>query len=82
MTSGSPSSTCCASTAQTPINGVIVGISISDVIGHTEEQLEQTAKTLRTRIDEVMTSPPDGGPRSTSSSRRSTHRGLSRRSRT
>lgn len=41
--------------AETPINGVIVGISISDVIGHTEEQLEQTAKTLRTRIDEVMT---------------------------
>lgn len=40
---------------QTPINGMLVAISIADVVGATEEQLEQTAKTLRQRIDEVMT---------------------------
>src|SRR6185437_9673180 len=40
---------------QTPINGILVGISISDIIGSTEEQVEQTAKTLRARVDEVMT---------------------------
>jgi type VI secretion system protein ImpL len=38
-----------------PINGVLVGISIEDVIGATEEKAEQTAKALRARIDEVMT---------------------------
>ncbi|MBX3231381.1 MAG: type VI secretion system membrane subunit TssM [Labilithrix sp.] len=40
---------------KTPINGVLVGISIADVVGATEEQAEQTAKALRARIDEVMT---------------------------
>lgn len=38
-----------------PINGVLVAISITDVVGATEEQAEQTAKALRARIDEVMT---------------------------
>lgn len=41
--------------AQTPINGMLVSIAITDVIGATEEQVEQTAKTLRARVDEVMT---------------------------
>lgn len=41
--------------AKTPINGVLVAISIADVVGATEEQLEATAKALRARIDEVMT---------------------------
>jgi type VI secretion system protein ImpL len=40
---------------KTPVNGVIVAISIADVIGATEEQVEQTAKALRARIDEVIT---------------------------
>ncbi|HVJ90954.1 MAG TPA: type VI secretion system membrane subunit TssM, partial [Labilithrix sp.] len=40
---------------RTPINGILVGVSIADVIGATEEQIETLAKTLRTRIDEVMT---------------------------
>ena len=40
---------------QTPINGMLVSIAITDVIGATEEQVEQTAKTLRARVDEVMT---------------------------
>jgi type VI secretion system protein ImpL len=38
-----------------PVNGVLVAISIADVVGATEEQLETTAKALRARIDEVMT---------------------------
>lgn len=38
-----------------PVNGVLVAISVSDVVGMTEEQLETMAKTLRSRIDEVMT---------------------------
>ena len=41
--------------SKTPINGVLVALSIADVVGATEEQVEATAKTLRTRIDEVMT---------------------------
>lgn len=41
--------------AKTPINGVLVAISVADVVGATEEHLEATAKALRARIDEVMT---------------------------
>lgn len=41
--------------SKTPVNGVLVAISIADVIGLTEEQVEATARTLRSRIDEVMT---------------------------
>ena len=40
---------------QTPINGVLVAVGIADIIGATEEQVETIAKTLRSRIDEVMT---------------------------
>lgn len=40
---------------KSPVDGVIVAISIADVIGATEEQVETTAKALRARIDEVMT---------------------------
>jgi type VI secretion system protein ImpL len=38
-----------------PINGVLVGVSIADIVGATEEQVETLAKALRARIDEVMT---------------------------
>ncbi|MBX3222278.1 MAG: type VI secretion system membrane subunit TssM [Labilithrix sp.] len=41
--------------SKAPVNGVLVAISIADVIGLTEEQVEATARTLRSRIDEVMT---------------------------
>jgi type VI secretion system protein ImpL len=41
--------------SRTPINGVLVAISIADVVSATEEQIEQTAKALRARVDEVMT---------------------------
>ncbi|MCW5834343.1 MAG: type VI secretion system membrane subunit TssM [Labilithrix sp.] len=41
--------------SKTPVNGVLVAISIADVIGLTEEQVEATARTLRSRVDEVMT---------------------------
>src|SRR5690606_7620603 len=41
--------------SKTPINGVLVAISIADVVSATEEQIEQTAKALRARVDEVMT---------------------------
>ncbi|MFO0613071.1 MAG: type VI secretion system membrane subunit TssM [Polyangiaceae bacterium] len=38
-----------------PINGILVAISISDLIDATEQQIEITGKKLRQRIDEVMT---------------------------
>jgi type VI secretion system protein ImpL len=38
-----------------PINGVLVAISISEIIDASEQQLESTGKKLRARIDEVMT---------------------------
>jgi len=36
-----------------PINGVIIGISITDIINGSNEEIEQAAKTIRTRIDEL-----------------------------
>lgn len=38
-----------------PINGVLVAISIAELIDSNEQQLEATGKKLRARIDEVMT---------------------------
>jgi type VI secretion system protein ImpL len=38
-----------------PLNGLIVAVSITDVIDANEQQLEAMGKKLRTRIDEVMT---------------------------
>ncbi|MFS8070705.1 MAG: type VI secretion system membrane subunit TssM, partial [Byssovorax sp.] len=38
-----------------PINGVLVAISVADLIDAIEQQLEATGKKLRARIDEVMT---------------------------
>ncbi|APR83051.1 IcmF-related protein [Minicystis rosea] len=38
-----------------PINGVLVAISIAELIDASEQQLEQSGKKLRARIDEVMT---------------------------
>ena len=38
-----------------PINGILVAISITDIIDATEQQIEVTGKKLRARIDEVMT---------------------------
>lgn len=36
-----------------PINGVLLAISIEDIVGGDDNTLEQLAKTLRTRIDEL-----------------------------
>jgi type VI secretion system protein ImpL len=38
-----------------PINGVLVAISITDLIDANEQQIEERAKKVRARIDEVMT---------------------------
>jgi type VI secretion system protein ImpL len=38
-----------------PINGVLVAVSITDVIDANEQQIEAMGKKLRARIDEVMT---------------------------
>jgi type VI secretion system protein ImpL len=38
-----------------PINGVLIAISIAELIDASEQQIESTAKKLRARIDEVMT---------------------------
>ena len=38
-----------------PINGVLVAISIAELIDNNEQQIEATGKKLRARIDEVMT---------------------------
>ncbi len=37
-----------------PINGVIVAVSVSDLVSQSEEQLEELAKAIRARIDEMM----------------------------
>ncbi len=41
--------------AKRPINGVLVAISVADVIDANEQQLEALGKKLRARVDEVMT---------------------------
>jgi type VI secretion system protein ImpL len=41
--------------SQKPINGVLVAVSITDVIDANEQQIEAMGKKLRARIDEVMT---------------------------
>ncbi len=38
-----------------PINGIIIAISISELLDANEQQIEATGKKLRARIDEVMT---------------------------
>jgi type VI secretion system protein ImpL len=38
-----------------PINGVLIAISVAEIIDANEQQLEATGKKLRARIDEVMT---------------------------
>ncbi len=38
-----------------PINGIIIAISISELLDAGEQQIEATGKKLRARIDEVMT---------------------------
>ena len=38
-----------------PLNGLIVAVSITDIIDANEQQLEAMGKKLRARIDEVMT---------------------------
>jgi type VI secretion system protein ImpL len=38
-----------------PLNGLIIAVSITDVVDATEVQLEAMGKKLRARIDEVMT---------------------------
>jgi type VI secretion system protein ImpL len=38
-----------------PINGVVIAISVTDLMQANEEQIETHARTLRSRIDEVMT---------------------------
>lgn len=38
-----------------PINGVIVAISVEDLVSATDQELEWHAQTIRDRIDEVMT---------------------------
>lgn len=38
-----------------PLNGLIVAVSVPDIIDANEQQLEEMGKKLRARIDEVMT---------------------------
>jgi type VI secretion system protein ImpL len=38
-----------------PLNGLIIAVSITDIIDANEQQLESIGKKLRARIDEVMT---------------------------
>jgi type VI secretion system protein ImpL len=38
-----------------PINGVVVGVSIADVLGGNPQELDTLARTLRKRIDELIT---------------------------
>ncbi|HQB43851.1 MAG TPA: type VI secretion system membrane subunit TssM, partial [Polyangiaceae bacterium] len=40
--------------ARTPINGMLVAISVTDLAGQPEERIEQAAQILRARIDEVI----------------------------
>lgn len=37
-----------------PINGVLVGISITDILESNEEQIDAYARKIRSRVDEVM----------------------------
>ncbi len=37
-----------------PINGVIVSVSVQDLLTQTEEERLRHARTIRTRIDELM----------------------------
>jgi type VI secretion system IcmF/VasK family protein len=39
--------------ARKPINGAIVAVSIPDILGASEEELERHAKTIRDRLDEL-----------------------------
>lgn len=38
-----------------PINGILVAISVTDIIDATDQQVEAMGKKLRARVDEVMT---------------------------
>jgi type VI secretion system protein ImpL len=38
-----------------PINGAMIAVSISDLLGATDEQLEAHAKNIRNRVDELTT---------------------------
>ncbi len=38
-----------------PLNGLLVAVSVTDIIDSNEAQIEEMAKKLRARIDEVMT---------------------------
>jgi type VI secretion system protein ImpL len=38
-----------------PLNGILVAISVADLIDANEQQIEATGKKIRARIDEVMT---------------------------
>lgn len=40
--------------SKAPINGMLVAISVTDLAGQSEEQIEQIAQVLRARIDEVI----------------------------
>lgn len=40
--------------AKAPINGMIVAVSLTDIAGASEEQVEQMARILRSRLDEVI----------------------------
>src|SRR5439155_11364917 len=40
--------------SRTPINGVVVAVSIADLVRMREEQIEELAKALRARVDELM----------------------------
>ena len=40
--------------SKAPINGMLVAISVTDLAGQSEEQIEQVAQILRSRIDEVI----------------------------
>ena len=41
--------------ARRPINGILIAISITDLIDANEQQIEAMGKKLRARVDEVMT---------------------------
>ena len=40
--------------AKAPINGMIIAISVTDLVGQREEQIEQMGRILRSRVDEVI----------------------------
>ncbi|WP_437754103.1 type VI secretion system membrane subunit TssM [Sorangium sp. So ce1389] len=41
--------------ARRPLNGILVAVSVADLIDASEQHIEQMGKKLRARIDEVMT---------------------------